>query len=90
MPNTVFIELVIFASLLSAVCNSVLCASLANEKGYASGSAYFTGFFFGLFGLIYYSGLPDLNLRKCIQKRVLPTVEASAESADDYSEYGNR
>ena len=48
--------------LMSNIIMGIFCCKLAHRKGYKG--YFFTGFFFGMVGLVYVVGLPDLNARK--------------------------
>ena len=48
--------------LLLNIVMGIFCCKLAHRKGYKG--YFFTGFFFGMIGLVYVVGLPDLNARK--------------------------
>ena len=50
------------------VASAILCAILANEKGYVPVAWFFGGLFFGFFALIAAAGLPDKKLRKYIRQ----------------------
>lgn len=56
------IAIMLAVALLMQIVTGVLCHKLAKRKGYKR--YFFTGFFFGVIGLIYVVGLPDLNARK--------------------------
>ena len=56
------IVLVLGVLLLSNIIMGIFCCKLAHRKGYKG--YFFTGFFFGMVGLVYVVGLPDLNARK--------------------------
>ena len=78
------------AAIVSALATATFCNSIAAEKGYASGSASFIGFFFGPLALIYYAGLPDLYVKHCLDRLTIHFVpsqqEEESESDDEDDE----
>jgi len=50
------------------VSNGFLCVSLADRKGYYTTSAFFYGAILGIFGLIYFAGLPVVQAQESIQQ----------------------
>ncbi len=53
-------------SLIEMVIMGFLCKKMRESKGYYGG--FWVGFFFNLLALIYFAGLPDLNLHTKIDR----------------------
>ena len=51
-------------AIFTILVNGIFCGLVGKSKGYSNG--FWIGLFFGIFGLIYYAGLPDLKLREYI------------------------
>lgn len=64
-PMIFMLLLVLFILLFNRIVNGMLCKRLAAKKGYSG--YFFTGFFWGLMGLLYVVGLPDLNAKKDVR-----------------------
>ncbi|MHB1484468.1 MAG: hypothetical protein ACYCYI_07355 [Saccharofermentanales bacterium] len=55
-------------AIIYCIINGALCSNLAGKKGYKKTDVYWVlGFIFGIIGLIYVNGLPDLVMRDMIQ-----------------------
>ena len=65
VPMITMLVLVVFVLLFNRIVNGMLCKRLAAKKGYSG--YFFTGFFWGLMGLLYVVGLPDLNAKKDVR-----------------------
>jgi len=66
------VMLIVFILLFNRIVFGIFCKKLAGRKGYKG--YFWTGFFFGLIGLIYVIGLPDMNIRKdmrAVMKRLV-------------------
>ena len=67
-------------ALIGQIIFGIFCKKLAGRKGYTG--YFWTGFFFGMIGLIYVVGLPDLNIRKdmrAVMKRMVGVSDRVAE-----------
>lgn len=68
----VIVAIAVLALLISPIVMGIFCKKLARHKGYTG--YFWTGFFFGVIGLLYVVGLPDLNIRKdmrAVMKRLV-------------------
>lgn len=63
-------EVLIVAAVASAAICAGLSESLAKHKGHDSRLAALVGFAFGIFGLLWAVGLPDLYQREMIRTQV--------------------
>jgi len=65
--STYFWQVLLLLYVLTGILTACLCHSLSKGKQYESNSGHTAlGFFFGIFGLIYTAGLPDLGVRAAL------------------------
>ena len=78
-------EGLILASIITTVfvliISGFLSLELLNKKGYESG--FWIGFVFGILGLIYTAGLPDISKKRIVKKNKKQILENDEEELED-------
>lgn len=65
--STYFWQILLLLYVLTGILTACLCHYLSKGKQYENNSGHTAlGFFFGIFGLIYTAGLPDLGVRAAL------------------------